>query len=68
MQYRFVQHREWMIRSFALTFAAVTLRLYLPLAALLSIDFVDAYRALSFLCWVPNRVVVEFYLRHRATS
>ena len=67
MQYRFVEHRAWMIRSFALTFAAVTLRLYLPLSALLSINFVDAYRAISFLCWVPNLAAVELYLRYRKT-
>lgn len=65
MQQRFIQHRAWMIRSFALTFAAVTLRLYLPLAALLSINFIDAYRAISFLAWVPNLAVVELYLRNR---
>jgi hypothetical protein len=68
MQRRFVDHRAWMIRSFALTFAAVTLRLYLPLAAVLSLDFVDAYRAISFLAWVPNLVVVELYLRRREAS
>jgi hypothetical protein len=68
MQLRFVQHRAWMIRSFALTFAAVTLRLYLPLAALLSINFVDAYRAISFLAWLPNLLVVEIYLRSRKAS
>jgi len=27
-----VSHRRWMIRGYALTFAAVTLRWYLPLA------------------------------------
>jgi hypothetical protein len=68
MQLRFTEHRAWMIRSFALTFAAVTLRLYLPLAAALSINFVDAYRAISFLSWVPNLVAVELYLRSRAAS
>jgi hypothetical protein len=68
MQLRFVQHRAWMIRSFALTFAAVTLRLYLPLAALLSINFVYAYRAISFLAWLPNLLVVEIYLRSRKAS
>ena len=52
-----------MIRSFALTFAAVTLRLYLPLVPLLGISFVDGYRAISFLAWVPNLIVAELYLR-----
>ena len=65
MQGRFIEHRAWMIRSFALTFAAVTLRLYLPLAALLSINFVDAYVAISFLSWVPNLALAEIYLRNR---
>lgn len=68
MQHRFIDHRAWMIRSFALTFAAVTLRLYLPLSAAFAINFADAYRAISFLCWVPNLVVVELYLRYRNRS
>jgi Predicted membrane protein (DUF2306) len=63
MQGRFVDHRAWMIRSFALTFAAVTLRLFLPVGLLLHMDFVDVYRALTFLCWVPNLIVAELYLR-----
>jgi uncharacterized membrane protein len=61
----FVVHRRWMIRSFALTFAAVTLRLYLPIAQQLPVEFYDAYRAISFLCWVPNLIVAEAYLRGR---
>jgi hypothetical protein len=59
---RFVEHREWMIRSWALTLAAVTLRLYLPIAPLLGFSFVEGYRAISFLCWVPNLVLAEIYL------
>jgi uncharacterized membrane protein len=60
---RFADHRQWMIRSFALTFAAVTLRLYLPLPPLLGISFVDGYRAISFLCWISNLALAELYLR-----
>ena len=29
------EHRRWMVRSFAMTFSAVTLRLYMPLAGVL---------------------------------
>lgn len=65
MQGQFVAHRGWMIRSFALTFAAVTLRLYLPLLVLLSFPIDQSYRALSFLAWVPNLLAVELYLRNR---
>jgi uncharacterized membrane protein len=63
MRRDFAGHRAWMIRSFALTFAAVTLRLYLPVLALLPVSFADGYRAISFLCWVPNLVLAELYLR-----
>ncbi len=65
MQRDFVAHRRWMIRSFALTFAAVTLRLYLPIAATLPFPFEDSYRAISFLCWVPNLLAAELYLWRR---
>jgi uncharacterized membrane protein len=60
---RFDDHRAWMIRSFALTFAAVTLRLYLPIFPLLGVSFLDGYRAVSFLAWIPNLIVAELYLR-----
>lgn len=64
----FAAHRAWMIRSFALTLAAVTLRLYLPLVPLLPIDFLDGYRAISFLCWIPNLLVAELWLRRGAPA
>ena len=60
---RFAEHRRWMIRSFALTFGAVTLRLYLPLSPLLHIPFDTLYRAVSFLAWVPNLIIAEVLLR-----
>ena len=59
---RFDAHRAWMIRSFALTFAAVTLRLYLAIVPLTDVAFVDGYRAISFLCWIPNLMVAEIYI------
>jgi uncharacterized membrane protein len=61
--HRFDVHRAWMIRSFALTFAAVTLRLYLPLIPLTGASFVEGYRAISFLAWVPNLIAAELYIR-----
>jgi uncharacterized membrane protein len=59
----FARHRRWMIRGYALTFAAVTLRLYLAAALASSLDGLAAYRAISFLCWVPNLIVAELWLR-----
>ncbi len=63
---RFDLHRAWMIRSFALTFAAVMLRLYLPIGPLLGLSFVEGYRATAFLSWIPNLIVAELYLRRKA--
>lgn len=55
-------HREWMIRNYALTFAAVTLRLWLPLLMLLGFSFITAYTTIAWLCWVPNLIAVELYI------
>jgi uncharacterized membrane protein len=60
---RYAEHRQWMIRSFALTFGAVTLRVYLPLAQVMGIEFMTAYRAISWLAWVPNLMLAELYIR-----
>lgn len=63
---RFDEHRRWMIRSFALTFAAVTLRLYLPLGAIAGLDFEQVYVATAWISWIPNLLVAELYLRRAA--
>jgi hypothetical protein len=60
---RFAEHRAWMIRSAALTFAAVTLRLYLPMLQLTGVNFLLAYRLTAFISWIPNLIVAELYLR-----
>jgi uncharacterized membrane protein len=60
---RYAEHRRWMIRSFALTFGAVLLRIYIPISQMMGIEFMMAYRAISWLAWVPNLVAAELYLR-----
>ena len=65
MRRDFVAHERWMIRSFALTFAAVTLRLYLPTVAILELDFLPAYRIIAWAAWVPNLIIAEIWLRSR---
>jgi uncharacterized membrane protein len=56
-------HQAWMIRSYALTFAAVTLRLWIPLSQLVGLEFVAAYVVIAWLCWVPNLLVAELVVR-----
>lgn len=66
---RFADHRRWMIRSFSLILAGVTLRLmtftYAALAAtgLADVTFETAYAAIAWLCWVPNFLIALWVTR-----
>lgn len=59
---RIAEHRNWMIRSAALTMAAITLRLYLPLPAM-TLGFDTGYLIVAWACWVPNALVAEWIVR-----
>lgn len=62
-------HREWMLRSYALIFAAVMLRVLLPLLIIAyEGDFDPAYRWVAWLCWVPNVLWAEWYIRRSRDS
>ena len=68
-------HQAWMIRNYALTYAAVMLRVWLPLLLLAPLvlgqpwefdsAFANAYAAVPFLCWLPNLVFAEWLIRRR---
>ncbi|MDQ5978623.1 MAG: hypothetical protein QG602_1597 [Verrucomicrobiota bacterium] len=64
----FEAHERWAVRSFALTFAAVTLRLYMPLFFAAGFAFEDFYPVQAWLCWVPNLLFVEWVLLRRRTG
>ena len=59
-------HRRWMLRSYALIFAAVTLRIELPLLIMAFGDFTPAYQVVAWLSWVPNILWAEWYVRRTA--
>ncbi len=61
-------HRVWAMRSFALTFAAVTLRVYLGLFFAAGVAFDAFYPVLGWLSWVPNLMVVEWFILPRLES
>lgn len=61
----FVSHRRWMIRSYALTCAAISLRLIVPIGVTSGFTFFEAYIAASWLCWIVNLAAVEIWLRTR---
>lgn len=63
-----VAHRRWMMRNFSLTFAAVTLRLWLPAAMVRGFPFELAYPVIAWLCWIPNLLVAELLARRATTA
>ncbi len=57
---RIASHQKMMIYSYAACFAAVTLRIWLPLLTILFHDFIIAYRIVAYLCWIPNLIFAYF--------
>jgi len=64
---RFFEHRCWMIRSYALTAAAITLRLYIGASEVLRIPLGESYPYIAWLCWIPNVLVAEWIIKVTAT-
>jgi hypothetical protein len=61
----FVAHRNFMIRSFALTLSAITLRTWkVILAASTTIPPMDRYRIIAWLGWTLNLLVAELLIRY----
>lgn len=62
---RVESHRRWMIRNYALTLAAVTLRLWLLIFVLAFGEerFEWSYTIISWLSWVPNLLIVELLIK-----
>jgi uncharacterized membrane protein len=61
---RFVDHKNYMIRSFALTFSAITLRTWkLILSSIFTIDLAELYVIDAWLGFVPNLVVAEIIIQ-----
>ncbi|HEU5292179.1 MAG TPA: DUF2306 domain-containing protein [Cyclobacteriaceae bacterium] len=61
---KIAEHRQWMWRSYALTFAAVTLRLYVFMfTSSFDLSTPDAYGTIAWASWVINLVAVEVWLK-----
>lgn len=59
---RTAAHATWMMRSYALTAAAITLRIELGLMFAFHIPFEVGYPAIAWACWLPNLLAVECLL------
>lgn len=60
-------HRHWMIRNYALTCAAIALRIYAPLAGVLLgiTDTEVSFIVIGWLCWVPNLLIAEMLINRK---
>ncbi|MDX6181131.1 DUF2306 domain-containing protein [Flavobacterium sp. Fl-77] len=56
---RIAQHQKMMVYSYAACFAAVTLRIWLPLLTIIYGDFLKAYITVAWLCWIPNLFIAH---------
>lgn len=59
---RWRDHRTWMVRSFALTFAAVTLRLGMPLLGAVGFAPAEWYAIVAWASWTINLIVAEWFV------
>ncbi len=60
-----VKHQKLMIYSYAFCFAAVTLRIWMPLLIGILGDFNTGYTIAAWLCWMPNMVVAYFIIKSK---
>ncbi|OCT16467.1 hypothetical protein A8709_01475 [Paenibacillus pectinilyticus] len=58
-------HGQWMLRNYALSCAAISLRIYTPLAGVFwgLTDTNDTFGVIAWLCWIPNLLIVEMIIR-----
>lgn len=62
----FKAHRNYMIRSYALTLSALTLRAWkFAITNNFELPPMDVYRAVAWLGWVPNLIFAEWLIRRK---
>ena len=68
MQKDFRSHEQWMIRSYALTFSAITLRTWRTLLAPFVPDPLTLYMIDAWMGFVPNLLFAEWLIRKRKAA
>ncbi|MFD2940507.1 DUF2306 domain-containing protein [Flavobacterium notoginsengisoli] len=60
-------HKTFMLRSFALTFSAITLRLWkVILVFIFHPSPMDLYQIIAWIGWIPNLLILEYYLYNQS--
>lgn len=63
------KHQQFMLRSFALAFSAITLRFWkVILVYLYQPSPMDLYQIIAWLGWIPNLLIIEFYIHEKYKS
>ena len=57
---QYLLHEKMMVYSYAACFAAVTLRILMPLLIAITGSFDLAYPMVAWLCWIPNLLFAHF--------
>jgi uncharacterized membrane protein len=63
-----LQHREWMMRSYAVTFAFVTFRLGVDLLASQGVSTADAQGIMAWACWAVPLLLLEPLIQLRRAA
>lgn len=58
-------HGNWLLRSYALTLSAVTLRFYAYLFDVFNVPIrpTETYILLTWISWIPNLIIAEFMIK-----
>jgi hypothetical protein len=65
----FTAHKNWMIRSYALTLSAVSLRLYaMFLPKIIHLNAFDEYTLIAWLSWTLNLIIAEIIIFRKRSS
>lgn len=64
-QTNIIQHKQFFTYSYAACFAAVTLRVWLPLLILVTDDIVGRYQLVAWVSWVPNMGVAYLLIKNK---
>ncbi|WP_462248267.1 DUF2306 domain-containing protein [Ekhidna sp.] len=62
------KHQQFMLYSYAVCFAAVSLRLWMPILIMTFKDPALAFKIVAWWCWVPNLIVVHLYWIRRTNQ
>lgn len=64
---RYIEHGKWLLRSYALTLSAVTLRFYLMIFDFFNVPLgpIESYTIVAYLSWIPNLIFAEWLIRRK---